>query len=276
MTRFRCTAPSSADFATAFAPALLAALIVVLLPGCKPAAFTSLGAPETFVWEGEPLSFSPPPEPWRREAELSGGLHGVRFVKAGSVGEGITVAEYYTVGKRASRAELRELLERLESYDVFEFRKALDRAGKPVDAPFTPAEADVAKRVNTALNSALYAHKKRDLERTRAELETALQAVEELQFSLGDVIDGVIFQPEKRNEPQMYKLLGRRDVKIAGEPAVTVDYTVHVNDRLGDRLYYGREAYVMHNNHLFVAKFIGLKESLSLFDNVVASIRFPQ
>src|SRR5258707_15253001 len=95
MTRFRCMAPSSADSASAFTPALLAglvaALIAVLLPGCKPAAFESLGARETFNWEGEPLSFSPPQQPWRREGELSGGLRGVRFVKAGSVGEGITV-----------------------------------------------------------------------------------------------------------------------------------------------------------------------------------------
>ena len=38
---------------------------------------------------------------------------------------------------------------------------------------------------------------------------------------------------------------------------------------------YLRKAYVMYNDHLFVADFIGLEGSLAEFDKVVASLSFP-
>lgn len=34
--------------------------------------------------------------------------------------------------------------------------------------------------------------------------------------------------------------------------------------------------YFMHNSHMFVCTFIGLQESLVVFDSILASIRFPQ
>ena len=64
-----------------------------------------------------------------------------------------------------------------------------------------------------------------------------------------------------------------RDV-IAGEPAVIVDYTVKVPDRA--RTYVAREAYVVHNSHLFICTFIGLQETLAVFDAILASIEFPE
>jgi hypothetical protein len=39
---------------------------------------------------------------------------------------------------------------------------------------------------------------------------------------------------------------------------------------------YLRKAYVMYNDHLFVADFIGFEGSLAVFDKVVASISFPR
>ena len=71
-----------------------------------------------------------------------------------------------------------------------------------------------------------------------------------------------------------YRLLGRREATIAGEPAVIVDYTVKVPER--PHTYAAREAYVVHNSHLFIATFIGLKESLAVFDAIVASIEFAK
>jgi hypothetical protein len=71
----------------------------------------------------------------------------------------------------------------------------------------------------------------------------------------------------------MYRVLGRRETTIAGLPAVIVDYTVTVPERA--RTYVAREAYVVYNSHLFIATFIGLKQSLAVFEAVVGSIEFP-
>jgi uncharacterized protein (DUF1697 family) len=57
---------------------------------------------ERFTWCDQPIAFSPPPAPWYREAENSGGLLGVRFVLAGGLGECITVATYSHLIDRGS------------------------------------------------------------------------------------------------------------------------------------------------------------------------------
>ena len=95
----------------------------------------------------------------------------------------------------------------------------------------------------------------------------------QLSFSLGDVIDRVEFKPEKRQNPEWYRMLGRRDATIAGQPAVIVDYTVKVPER--PHTYSAREVYFVRNSHLFVCTFIGLPESLEVFEMILASIEFP-
>ena len=92
-------------------------------------------------------------------------------------------------------------------------------------------------------------------------------------FSLGEVIARVEFTPERRQNPEWYQMLGRRETIIAGEPAVVVDYTVKVPER--PHTYSAREAYFVHNSHLFICTFIGLHESLAVFEAVLASIEFP-
>ncbi len=85
------------------------------------------------------------------------------------------------------------------------------------------------------------------------------------------MLDQVEFRPEKMREPQIYKVTGRGTLTVAGEPAVSVDYTV---DTMGG-LRVAREVYLVHDNHLFVARLIGLDHDLPLFDQVVASLLFP-
>jgi len=76
-----------------------ACLFLVLLAGagCGSGAGQSgaptLSPPETFDWIGEPISFSTPPDGWRREGETGGGVKGVRFVKERSVGEAIGLGD---------------------------------------------------------------------------------------------------------------------------------------------------------------------------------------
>ena len=239
------------------------------------ATTVQLSPPETADWSGQTITFAPPPAGWRREGETSGGIKGARFVKARSVGEGIGLGEYYLLANRHRSAYLRDLIARFETFDDgFEWDKALRGAYAHTDSPFTPLESEIAERINTEVSAAGLAFRNRDRDAARAHLETARREAERLRFSLGEVIGRVEFKPERRESPEYYQMLGRREATIAGEPAVIVDYTVKVPER--PHTYAAREAYVVHNSHLFIATFIGLKESLAVFDAVIASIAFPK
>src|SRR5262245_43036592 len=76
-----------------------------------------LRPPERFEWSGEPISFSIPPNGWRREGETSGGIKGVRFVKERSVGEAVGVGDYYILADRNRSVYLREILASFDTYD---------------------------------------------------------------------------------------------------------------------------------------------------------------
>jgi hypothetical protein len=95
-----------------------------------------------------------------------------------------------------------------------------------------------------------------------------------LRFSLAEVIGRVEFKPERQQNPEWYRMRGRRESSVAGELAVIVDYTVKVPER--PHTYAAREVYFVHNSHLFICTFIGLEESLGVFDAILASIEFPQ
>jgi hypothetical protein len=234
-----------------------------------------LSPAETFDWTGEPISFAMPAAGWRREGETSGGVKGIRFVKEQSVGEGIGFGDYYILADRNRTAYVREMLANFDTYDAgFAWDRALRQTYAYTDTPFTALETEIAQAVNQEIAEADAAWRSRDRDRARAHLEAALAEGQRLHFSLPEVIDRVEFKPERRQEPDRYKLIGRRDTVIAGEPAVVVDYTVTVPER--GRTYAAREAYVVHNSHLFICTFIGLEETLTVFDAMVASITFPR
>ena len=84
--------------------------------GCgHDAAETLLQPPETFSWCAQPISFSPPSSRWRREAESSGGLQGVRFVLQGGGGQCVTVAAFRVLAERDRRAALQTLIRQADS-----------------------------------------------------------------------------------------------------------------------------------------------------------------
>jgi hypothetical protein len=233
----------------------------------------ALSPPETFDWNGERLTVSPPPAGWRREGETSGGIKGVRFVKEQSVGEGIGLGDYYLLSDRDRRDELRELLDKFDGYDNgFAWDRAIRAAYAHTDQPFTALEADIAERVNRAVSRAAAAFRRRDRETARAELQTAFAEADRLHFTLADVVGRVEFKPERRQEPDRYRLTGRREATIAGKPAVIVDYTVTTPARS----YVAREVYFVHDSHLFIGTFIGLAETLAVFDAMIASVGFPE
>jgi hypothetical protein len=244
-------------FRFAAASALVAALIA-----CR--GETALLPQEVFHWSGQPVAFRPPPEGWRREGELSGGVRGVRFVKEHGLGEAITVGELHRVGERDRAPAIRELIEEMETLDRRKLlRKAL-LAHSRTDDMYSEAESAVARDVNAALDRAMRAKLDNDLKLMRHELETALRAAQRLQLTLDDVL-----APLRKDRFASTK---DRDLSIGGKPAVAFEWTMQHNGRT----YHRRELYVLHRNHLFTAHFIGLDESLGLFDRVVGSIEFPE
>jgi len=245
-----------------------AALLVV---GCRAEA-PSLRPAETFNFASQPVSFSPPSTPWEAEGQLSSGQRGVRYVKRGGVGEAITVADWYDVSGRLRRVELAALAETDPNYETFDFEHALRKAWARTERPYSALESEVATDINNALNLARQARQKRDYATLREQLQAAQTAADRLHFSYEEVIDRALFRPETTSDPSRYRFVGRRDTQVAGARAVTLDYTLELPE--GRR--YLRKTYTFHNDHVFVAEFIGLKETLPLFDKVVASISFPQ
>ncbi len=248
-------------------------------PACSsssaPSGPPKLQPRETFDWTGEKISFSIPPIGWRREGETSGGIKGVRFVRERSVGEGIGFGDYYVLADRNRAPSIQAILAKFDSFDQgFAWDRALRDAYAQTDTPFSTLESEVAERVNAEVGLAGTAYRNRDRDAAKAHLEAALAEAGRLSFSLAEVISRVEFAPERRQNPEWCQMLGRRETTIAGEPAVIVDYTVKVPER--QQAYSAREAYVVHNSHLFICTFIGLKESLAVFDAMLASIEFPQ
>lgn len=194
-------------------------------------------------------------------------------MKERSVGEGIGIGDYYILADRNRGPYLREILANFDSYDLgFEWSKALRKTYAYTDTPFTTQETEIADAINTAVSRADVAFRSRDRQTAKAQLEAALAQAERLHFSLADVIERVEFKPERRQEPEKYKITGRRETFIGDYPAVVVDYTVTVPERA--RTYSAREAYVVHNSHLFICTFIGLPETVAVFELMVASIKF--
>jgi hypothetical protein len=229
---------------------------------------------ETFRWTGEKISFSLPPAGWRREGETSGGIKGNRWVKEHSVGEAIGLGDYYILADRNRSDNIRDILIRFDTFDDgFAWDRALRSAYAYTDTPFSALETEIAQKVNDEVSQAGTAYRTRDRAAAKAHLEAALAAASRLSFSLGDAIDRVEFKVERRQNPEWYHMLGRREATIAGEPAVIVDYTVKVPER--PHTYSAREVYFVHNSHMFVCTFIGLQESLAVFEAILASIEFP-
>jgi len=248
--------------------------LVLLLNACGPdgrLAPPVLSPPETFDWNGQRITVSPPPAGWRREGETGGGVKGARFVKERSVGEGIGLGDYYLLSDR--RDELRQMLQEFSTYDRgFAWDRAIRAAYAHTDQTFTPLEAEIAERINSAVSSADAAFRRSDRDAAREFLEDAFANADRLRFTLADVIERVEFKPERRQEPHRYTVTGRRDATVAGEPAVIVDYTVAADTRT----FVAREVYFVHKSHLFIGTFIGLAETLPVFDAIIASVGFPQ
>lgn len=233
-----------------------------------------LPEPEEFIWDDQPISFSPPPEDWERQREQSGGLMGARFVKRRSVGERIHVAEYSSIGKRDRCSELEAILRDLDELDQRQFSIRLQRARPYLSDPVNDSEVDYFAAANERLDDARTAFREEDMTGVRREIGGAIDDLSWVQFELDEIVDRVIFEEEDLDSLGRIEILGTSEGEVDDKPSVTLDYTFVSFDR--DRLYHGREVYVEYNNRLFVASFMGLEENLPLFDAIVETISFPE
>ena len=257
------------------------ALALVVAVGLVTTACGGSDAPETeppplppaevFAWGGQPISFSPPPEDWRREKEQSGGLRGARFVLAGSVGERIHIAEHYALDERDHCARLAALASDHERLDDNAFRNDLLRARPYVPEPINGWEGRYASDVNSSLDSAFQARMQRDPAMTRHWLDRAREEAAQIRYTLDDVVERVTFTAPASPSGSTFEVGERRSASVAGEPAYALNYVM----KLRGRTYLGREYYVLKNNRLFVASFQGLANNLALFESIVESITFP-
>lgn len=244
------------------------ATIALVLAGCRE---TPPSPREEFRWTSQAIAFSPPPARWRREGELSGGVRGVRFVKERGAGEAITVGEFHRVGERDHSAAIRKLLDQFDTIDARTFLREAQLAESRTDDPHSALEAAVARDVNAALYSARTAYRIGDRELARRETEKALAAAMRFHLTLGDVLEKAAMEPLRR-QSHLPDDIQSRHIRIGDEPAVMIEWPF----QLDGRTFIRREAFVMHASHLFVIRFIGLDESLPLFDRVLESIEFPR
>jgi len=248
------------------------ALAIVLGCGAAPEV-EQLPPPERFDWGGgQPIRFSPAPADWRREKTTSGGLLGLRFVKTGSVGEGITMAEAYHYSDHDRCAEIDELLAHCNEISWRDLSKKVQKSRVNVWNPVTDQEEYLGGHVNESMDRAVEAARNGNGVEVCRELETAREQASRIVFSIDDVAeeDLVVFRTGRLVPAKSFTLLGTSRTEVAGHPAVRRDYTFDYR-----HIFIGRELFFMHNNRLFVAHFHGLAENLPLFEGMIDSIVFP-
>lgn len=241
--------------------------------GAGTGAVAELPPPEIFAWGSQPISASPPPETWWREKAQSGGLRGARFIKSGSVGEEIRIAEHYALDERSRCTQLTSLLSDLDKLDARDFNRRIQRASLYVSPPINAAEKRHADRANAQLARARDAFRSGQTSEARSAIAWAFEHASRIEYSLDEVLDRVMFDASSYESFGRVTTLMPKDLTIAGEPAVSIDYTLDSNDR--GITYYGRQAYVLKNNRLFVLTFHGLQENIPLFEQIVESVSFP-
>lgn len=236
-------------------------------------AVADLAAAEVFSWGSQPISVSPPPEIWWREKAQSGGLRGVRFIKSGSVGEEIRIAEHYALDERSRCTELTELLRDLDNLGEREFNRRVQRAALYVSPPINADEKRQADRANAELSRARDAFRNDQPGEARRAITQAFEMASRIRYSLDEVVDRVMFDEASYDSFGQVVSLLPHDITIAGEPAISIDYTLESRER--GITYHGRQAYVLKNNRLFVFTFHGLRENMPLFEQILETVSFP-
>ena len=232
-----------------------------------------LPPPERFNFGEQPIRLAPAPDDWRREKTTDGGWRGLRFVKTGSVGERILVAEAYRFDERDRCVELDGLLARCNELEWRTLSRELPKLRYDTRRPYNDREASLGDQINQALDRTLEAVRDKNPAAACRDLEIAREQAGWITIGLDDLPEEelVLFRIGDRIRPDQYRPGPRSRLEIAGAPAARRDYVF--TDR--GNTFIGREVFVMHNNRLFVLAFHGLEENLPIFDDMLASVAFP-
>lgn len=95
---------------------------------------------------------------------------------------------------------------------------------------------------------------------------------ENRRYRLEDVVEETLFSTEGWPLPaDSFRVSEAVPDTIAGLAVHRLDFTLNTPERQ----LVGREYYLLENDHLFEAAFLGLAENLPLFERMVATIVFP-
>ncbi len=250
------------------------AVIATTLTACHEAALqpVELLPPEVCNWTtGQPISFSPPPDSWKRSRYQNGGAEGVDFVLAGSNGEQIYIAERFFLGRRDRCKNMKEILDNLENLDRKDFATAIQKARLYTSQPYSSEEERSIAFVNEFLSSASQAFRSGDKFLARADLLRALKRASTIHFTVEETVDKVLFTRERNGVYPALKVDEPVQIEVAGVRALAVSFTFN-----GHSLpMVGRRIYAVENNRMFEFGFQGLEENLPLFERIIESTTFP-
>jgi len=255
---------------------ILLGVALVAGTSCKDSGgAAALGQQETFNWGGQPISFSPPAEGWERGREQTGGQEGIAFIKTGGLGTGIGVVEVFSLGNRDQCVEMQKLREEpFEKWGDRKFLTALQRCQLFTSPVHYDGERALARQANARLDAARQAYRARNYRRVRDAITEARNIAQKITYSLAhvqDKLDEVV--KRKRALPQA-QVTDPHTVNLRGYPATTFDYQFYEDWR--KTTFYGREIFIVANNRLFSATYIGTKDELPVFNAVVDTISFPK
>ena len=241
--------------------------------GCGSPSELELPPAERFNWGDQPIRFAPAPEGWRREKTTDGGWRGLRFVKTGSVGERILVAEAYRFDERDRCVELDDLLSRCTELEWRSLSRELPKLRYDTRKPYNDREASLGSQINQALDRVLDEVRRDDHDAGCRDLKTAREQAGWISIGLDDLDEDelVVFRIGGRIRSDQFRPGPRGTLTIAGRPAVSRNYVF--TDR--GNTFVGREVFVMHNNRLFALAYHGLEEHLPIFDDMLDSVVFP-
>jgi hypothetical protein len=251
-----------------------AAILVVAalsLSGCgkRPEA---LGPPETFHWVAQPISFSPPPERWRREGDNGGGMLGVRFVLTGGGGQCLSVLADRQLDERDRSGAIRALLARGQALAKREFLDSLSLARPRTDDPISDREAEAARNTSAAIDRAESDYLSGHPGFVASDLDEALRAASAWVPTLQELLPRMRLRPDRMQEPDRWRIGYEHDTTLAGVPAFASEDTLLTPER---PLLYREFFWVVHGS-AFKAIYQGTPENLETFARVVASIQFPE
>ncbi|MFC1572153.1 hypothetical protein ACFL6M_01015 [Candidatus Eisenbacteria bacterium] len=254
-----------------FLAVFMSCILACSIGGCGGQADKHLPAPETFRWSEKPITFSPPPENWKRQKAQSNGRSGVRFERFGAPWGRIIVAEYYPVGRRDRRAPLAELIADTDRLSENEFSKRLQRVQFLALDPVYDEEREIARRANNALSEARTLHRKGDRADARRSLDMALRFAYLVEYELDDFLDEVLVTADQFVDADDVYISTPFPDSLAGVATQCVSYRM----RHDGFLYSGLEIWALVDNHLFTLDCLGTRSDSLLFERILDTVSFP-